>query len=243
MTRSLALLVVGLLTACGPGPALYTAQPATSETVVDGEIGEWPAALRPVPSEAGLGIGLRRDGEDLVVAVVASDERQARRLALGGLTLWVDPEGGTGRALGLRYPAPPDLTPVEIRARVAARRSGSSDDAPLRRRYQEATDQIEVTRGVVTQRAATDGRFGGLEAASTWDGRRLVVEMRVPLTVASGLLTEAPTEAVGLGVELLDVRRPAIPRGRRPTAGAGPAVVELPEAEVATVTRWLRLDW
>lgn len=255
------LLVVPLVLAaagCGSAPPTYLTEPATTETVVDGEAAEWPAALRPVPQEAGLSVGLRRDGDDLVVAVIASDDRQARRIAVGGLRVWVDPEGGTDRALGVRYPAPsaPDVQEV---LRSGPRRGGAIDaENPqrLRRRYESGLDQVEITRGVLTQRASADGSFGGLVAESTWGPRGLVVEMRIPLMPAPGLLEVAAGDEVGLGFELLDVqttRREALMQSRRPAPRAasgddrpmpppeGPAV-DPDEIDVATITRWLRAD-
>ena len=251
MRIALTLALAATAAACGPGPALYEAEPAPSATVVDGDAGEWPSALRPVPDEAGLGLGLRRDGDALVLVVVASDERQARRIALGGLRVWIDPEGGTDRALGLRYPSPGVVEPGELRRQAAARRAGTAGPDPdrLRRRFESGLAEVEVTRGAVTQRANPDGRFGGLKAAAEWDARALVVEMRVPLTPAQGLLAEAPGDALGVGFELLDVRRRAAPGPRRvagprrPDPDGVPAARTEPNgADVQTVTRWVRID-
>ena len=250
----LALVAAG----CGSAPPDYFAEVAPPETVVDGEAAEWPAALRPVPNESGLTLGLRRDGDDLIVAVIASDDRQARRIAIGGLRVWVDPMGGTDRALGVRYPAPPDPD-VRSVMRSGPRRGGAIDDADptrLRRRFESGLDQVEVTRGVLTQRASADGAFGGLEAESTWGPRGLVVEMRIPLVPAPGLLETAAGDVVGLGIELLDAqgtRREAILRSRQPrpsTAGGDDRPMPPPEGpaldpdgiSVATITRWLRAE-
>ena len=256
--RMRVLLVVSIALAaagCGSAPPLYLAEPATPATVVDGEATEWPSALRPVPQEAGLSLGLRRDGTDLVVAVIAGDDRQARRIAIGGLRLWLDPEGGTERVLGVRYPAPadPDVRSV---LRSGPRRGGAvdaSDPTRLRRRFESGLDQVEVTRGVLTQRASADGSFGGLAAEATWGPRGLVVEMRIPLVAAPGLLATDAGDTVGLGVELLDIQgtqREAILQARqapraggddRPMPPAGrPSVSD--EIDVATVTRWLRAE-
>ena len=257
MRRLLAGALLALTAAgCGSSSPRYVAEAATPETVVDGEAAEWPSALRPVPSESGLSIGLRHDGDDLVVAVIAGDDRQARRIALGGLRLWIDPMGGTDPALGLRYPAPeaPDFRSV---ARSGPRRGGPDtglDPTRLRRQFEAGLDEVEVTRGVLTQRTAVDGTFGGLQAASTWGPRGLVVEFRVPLGAAPGLLAAPAGDAVGLGVELLDVSRAAL----RQRAMRSPAFSNAPEDRIsppsevpamdpeepdyATVTRWLRVE-
>ena len=235
------LLVAG----CGPGPALYAAAPLTPDTVVDGDAREWPAALRPVPGEAGLSLGLRRDADALVLAVIAGDERQARRIALGGLQVWIDPAGGTDEVLGLRFPSPGPLDPADLRRQQRGATAADADQ--LRRRFENGTQEVEVTRGVVTQRASPGGRFGGLEAAATWTDRGLVVEMRLPLTATPGLLTEAARGSLGIGIELLDLRRAPVgggaTRGRRPPASDGAETPREPAAVgVGTVTRWVRID-
>lgn len=251
-----ALFALLLLTtaACGSPAPLYQIEAAPAE--VDGVADEWPAALRPVPSEAGLSIGLREDGDDLVVVVVAGDDRQSRRIALGGLTVWVDPTGGTDRVLGVRYPAPedPDLEAV---VRNAPRRGGpsSTDPQQLRRRFEAGLETVEVTSGVVTQRAAPDGGFAGLETAATWGPRGLVVEMRIPLDATPGLLPAPAGEAVGIGVELLDSSRAglrrsmdAARRGAPPAAGDRPmptperSAIDPESVDLETVTRWLRIE-
>ena len=255
LAAALALAAAG----CGSAPPEYLAEAATPETVVDGEATEWPAALRPVPQEAGLSLGLRRDGDDLIVAVIAGDDRQARRIAVGGLRVWIDPAGGTDRVLGVRYPAPPDPD-VRSVVRSGPRRGGAIDAVDpvrLRRRFESGLDQLEITRGVLTQRASADGAFGGLVAESTWGPRGLVVEMRIPLVPAPGLLETAAGDAVGIGIELLDAqgtRRDAVMRSRQPTprASAGGDDRPMPPAEglaldpdgvdVATITRWLRAE-
>ena len=256
--RFFALLVAAAtVSACGSSPLLYTASPATPDTAVDGQATEWPSALRPVPDESGLSVGFRHDGADLVVAVIAGDDRQARRIAVGGLRVWVDPMGGTDRALGIRYPSPeaPDARSVVRNGPRAGGPAASDDPQRLRRRFESGLDQMEVTRGILTQRAAADGSFGGLAASATWGVRGLVVEMRIPLTAAPGLLETSADGTVGIGVELLDVRTTAMQarmqngrRPARPREGAddrpmppaeGPAVE--PEIDIATVTRWMKV--
>lgn len=238
--------------ACGTPAPLYQMEAAPAE--VDGDAGEWPAALRPVPEEAGLSIGLREDGGDLVLVVIAGDDRQARRIALGGLTVWLDPMGGTDRTLGVRYPAP-EAPDFEAIARNAPRRGGpsASDPQQLRRRFETGLESVEVISGVVTQRATPDGGFAGLHAAATWGARGLVVEMRIPLEAAPGLLRTSAGEAVGIGVELLDASRAALRESMRATSRdarrgdgdrpmPGRAAVDPNAAAVGTVTRWLRIE-
>ncbi len=248
MRSALAIFALVAVAGCASAPPLYLSEAATPETVVDGRADEWPAALRPVPEESGLSIGLRRDADALYVALIAGDDRQARRIALGGLRVWVDPAGGTEQALGLRYPAP-EAPGVREVLRNGPRRGGPEEEDPqrLRRRFEAGLDAIAVTRGVVTQHVARDGSFGGLRAAAMW-GDHLVTEIRIPLAAVPGLLEAGAGDAIGLGVELLDSsQRIPQPRGTRGGAPRGAddgerARPEAPDIEVGTVTRWLRVE-
>ena len=253
MRISTVLLLAALAAGCRTPSPLYTAQDVTPETVVDGQADEWPQALRPVPREAALSIGLRRAPDALVVAVIAGDERQARRIALGGLRLWIDPEGGRDRVLGIRFPAPEPLGDRVLQTTVRAQRDGrtAAPDA-LRRRFESSLGSVEITRGETPPQRLTPGTIDGLETAATWGPRRLVIEMRVPLDASEALLPRRAGSALGVGVELVDVQetvrqRRAAPR-QRPARGEAPDLGESPEAqaappvEVETVTRWLRLE-
>ena len=239
--------VLVLAAGCGSAPPLYaTLEPA--ETVIDGSANEWPVALRPVPGESGLSIGLRIEDEDLVVALIAGDDRQARRIALGGLRVWVDPAGGDDRVLGVRYPAPGDPSRLEI-VQGGPRRGARNGDDPtrLRRRFETGLDEAEVTSGVGTQRVAPTG--AGIEAAAMWGPQTLVVEMRIPLEARDGLLEQPAGPEIGVGVELLDVQRPQARPDRQRPSGRGLPPERRPTGdqveqtfEPSTLTRWLRIE-
>ena len=145
----LVALVAAAAAGCGPAPPLYATEAATA--TVDGSAAEWPSALRPVPREGGLRIGLRTSGDALYAVVVAGDERQRRRISAGGLRLWLDPAGGTERVLGVGFPlpAPPGLA-----------RGGSAE----RRRFSERLGRLTVQRGDGPVQTFDVGRLERLEA-------------------------------------------------------------------------------
>lgn len=219
----LALAVGG----CGGSAPLYASAPLTPDVVVDGDAREWPSALRPVPQEAGLSLGLRNADDALVVALIARDDRQARRIALGGVRLWLDPAGGTERVVGVRFPSPPPPDRVDIR-----RAGGEAGPQILRRRFERSIDRVEVERQD-SVRVVGAGDVRGLETAAQWGPNALVVEVRLPLE-AGALLEAAPEGALGLGVQLLD-----LPSGRR---GPVPDFDPNEPFDPSTVTRWLVVD-
>ncbi len=187
-----------LLVLAGCGGALPLVPSAPEAAVVDGDAGEWTSGLRPVPGESGLSLGLRRTPDALVVALIAGDEWQARRIAAGGLTLWLDPAGGTARRVGLRFPVGSD---AEVDAA-----GGRPDDAALQAGF--STDRLATVRGTAVQSAAVGG-VPGVETAASWTARGLVAEVRLPLRgpAAAAFAGEAAGASVGLGIELAEVSR------------------------------------
>jgi hypothetical protein len=212
------LLTLALLALAGCRSAAPLLTSTAAPVVVDGDAGEWASGLRPVPGESGLSLGLRNTPDALVVAIVAGDEWQARRVASGGLTLWLDPAGGNARRLGLRFPvgagAPDDVPPP----------GAPADDGTLRGAFAASTARLEAVRAGDARPAAV-GSIAGVETAAAWTARGLVVEVRLPLRgpAAAAFAGEATGPSVGLGIELAAVQRagsalppPASMTGRRP---------------------------
>ena len=206
-------LVLALLAAaasgCGGAPPLYASTPIPAEAVdVDGDAGEWPSALRPVPREPGLSLGLRRTDDALFVAVIARDERQAQRVVLGGLRLWLDPEGGTERVVGVRFPTPPPPSRVDIR-----RAGGEAGPQILRRRFEAAR---RPRRGPAPRLRA--GRRAG-RGAGARDGGAVGAARARRRGAAPARGRRAPRRGAGRGPE--PGRRAPRPAGAAPEPRAG----------------------
>ena len=242
---ALAFLLIALTAGCASTPPrLYEAAPLTPTTEVDGDAREWRGSLFPVPQEAGLSFGVRSDGETLAVAVVAGDERQARRIALGGLRIWLDPAGGDAPALGVRFPTPAPPDPADLRSQ-----RGTPHPLRLRARFEDATERIEIQRGgsVVVQSAAV-GSVPGLETAARWTDRDgLVVEMRIPLAASDRLLPADAGDRLGVGIGLTDLPGfdARIGGQRRAPMAGGPARgadVDDATPSLDTTARWFVVD-
>ncbi|HEX8385766.1 MAG TPA: methyltransferase domain-containing protein [Rubricoccaceae bacterium] len=195
----LVLLAFGLLGGCRTAAPLLPSAPGPA--AVDGDADEWAGGLRPVPGEPGLSIGLRNTPDALAVVIVAGAEGQARRVASGGLTLWLDPAGGTARRVGLRFPVGNGDAPVP-------EGPPASGPDPLREAFAAAIDRLETVRDGDVRPAAVGG-VPGVETAAAWTDRGLVVEVRLPLRGpgAAAFAGEASGVSVGLGVELAEARR------------------------------------
>ncbi|HEX9952871.1 MAG TPA: hypothetical protein VGB53_13945 [Rubricoccaceae bacterium] len=216
MSRAVFYAALLVLAGCRSAAPLVVPSAAVP-VVVDGDASEWTSGLRPVPGETGLSLGLRNTPDALVVAVIAGDEWQARRIADGGLTLWLDPAVGSARRVGLRFPVGAGIAP-EASADVRP------DDGSLRAAFAAASERLATVRGEDV-RAVAFGGVPGVETAASWTTRGLVVEVRLPLRGpnAVAFAGEAAGATVGLGVELAQVVRggasappPASMTGRSP---------------------------
>ncbi|HEX8298269.1 MAG TPA: hypothetical protein VF594_03840 [Rubricoccaceae bacterium] len=216
MSRAVFCALLFLVAGCR-GTAPLVVPSAAVPAAIDGDASEWTTGLRPVPGETGLSLGLRNTPDALVVAIIAGDEWQARRIATGGLTLWLDPAGGIERRAGLRFP----VGAGEV-ADVAE--DVRPDNGSLRAAFGTVSERLATVRGDDVRPVAFGG-VPGVETAAAWTAQGLVVEVRLPLrgTAAAAFAGEATGATVGLGVELAQVARsgaatppPASMTGRSP---------------------------
>lgn len=205
--------------------ASVASQPVTSPVTVDGSEADWQTALQRVKGLDGAFLGVRNDGEDLYVALVVSDEALARQIAMGGLTLWLDPEGGKEKTLGVQFPlgrrgmgGPPEgFDPRSAGGArpdsAGARRGPGAMPAP-------SFDQLAIRRGeddAGTPQPA-DGS-AGVTAAGALNAGQLVYEVRIPLR-GNGLVIREGDE-IGLGLETAEVERPERGQGGPPSGRMG----------------------
>ena len=247
------LSLVALAACSGPLPTVESG-PAPNPMAVDGDPREWEGALRPVPEEAGLSLGIRNDADALYLVVVAGDAWQARRVAARGLTVWLDPGGRAGHGYGVSFPV--GLGSDGERGGRRPGTDGEPDgaggeglDQRLREQFLLSLDRLVVRRGDARQSVAVGGA-AGVETAARWTDAGLTVELRVPLREGSYAVGAAPGDAIGLGLELGEVRRrgqmrrqPALPSGGGGPGGFGRSDQERlrsPERPAnGTVERWM----
>ncbi|MEO0559523.1 MAG: hypothetical protein AAF170_15210, partial [Bacteroidota bacterium] len=218
------LPAVLLLAACASPLPTIASGSAPSPMAVDGDAREWEGALRPVPEEAGLSMGLRNDADALYLVVVAGDDWQGRRIAARGLTVWLNASGTKDKSYGLSFPvglgsdgerggARPGTQPGVYQP--GGRVGEPLDPEGLRQRLRDgflmSLDRLEITREGESQSVAVGGAEG-VQTAAAWTDAGLTVEMRVPLHDGPYAVGAVPGTPLGLGVELAEVRRRSGPR-------------------------------
>ncbi len=167
---------------------------------IDGTHDEWTDQLVDV-EPLGVALGLRNDTRYLYVSLVGEGSVAYQAMA-AGLTVWLNPDGGTDEGYGVRYPVPPDFADLgTIRGSVAGRSGSSGTGASSS--FDERLRQAELIgpgeRGV---RRVPLPIGGGLDVAAQFNGTTLVYELRVPLARdrdARMGLGVAPGTRIGVG--------------------------------------------
>ena len=190
-----ALTVPALLLA-GCGQPKLESRWCDRQIVVDGDHTEWEGAVTYVEDVDAV-IGLLNDGTHLYLCL-ASIDRDVKTQVLGrGLTLWIDPEGGKGRVLGIRFP-------LGVRGRGLP--TGSREERPdpdtMMALSAESEPEIEIitggdlsTRMFLAQAVGIDLDVGLTKGA-------LVYEARIPLLSTDGgfAIGAGPGSVVGIGL-------------------------------------------
>jgi hypothetical protein len=170
------LLVVASLTGCSDLELESTWR--DRDIVIDGDARDW-RGLTTYVEKGNIAVGVTNDRRDLFLCLHSPTREVAAQIVMRGLTVWFDPDGGTGRTLGIRctigmqdMPRPGEaMTDREKMREMVLERVG------------EAASEVEIL-GPDDQ---VYGRFPvgdltGLEIAVAYTGGRIVYELKLPLT-------------------------------------------------------------
>jgi len=202
---------------------------AASGIEVDGVNDEWAGATVYFDKED-VTVGLLNDDEFLYVSLVSSGP-VGRQAMAAGLTVWIDPNGGTDEWYGIRHPVPPEVADRSGGARDGRRGGGrpdgrgrpSSAGGGVRGPFDRLREVELVGPGERPRRRLPLPLTGGLEVAVRNNGPTFVYELKLALPRDDdhrmGLGVE-PGSVIGVGLETgsLGDRGPA---GRDGFGGGG----------------------
>jgi hypothetical protein len=182
--------------------------------IIDGDLGEWTEGLM-VPPETDVAIAVRNDSDYLYLALRTHDQDVIRQVVMTGFTLWLDPDGGRNKGLGIGYPQPgrnerPQMQ-IQQRNLDPATQFDMLQKSLLTRTEVMITDENErVSR--------LDNRStGGIQVAVSLGNGMLQYELQVPLTDdwhnRLALAVESGA-SIGVGLTTPKIDRPERPGGR-----------------------------
>jgi hypothetical protein len=237
---SLIMAALAIL-AAGCGSSLQIASRWSDQKMkVDGSLKEWSDSTVFVEKD-GLRCGVMNDDEFVYVCVMSSRPNIGRQILFRGMTVWFDPNGGSKKTIGIRFP-------------IGMRRG----EMPVQPEGEE-TDQRGNRIDAMERQAVSDFEFVGptekdLQMVSRLQGQgvemhltstpeRFVYELKVPLAYSSVHPYAIESHAgspIGVGFETNAVQRAAAAegggeggrggRGGMPGAGGGRGGGRMPGA-------------
>ena len=216
ISRTILLIVTPILAAllCGCTTMTIQGRWCDREIVVDGRDTEWEGA-RFLVDKKDVTIGAMNDGSVLYLRLSTPDRATQWKIARHGLTVWIDPGGGSSKVMGISYPLvlDPDLIHLPY------------DDITDPGRTQDPTvdspDSLAVLTGKKerTVLSRSDAAETGVDAAIGFNDGLLVYEIMIPLDGAAGrypvLQPEEGIVSAGFETPLADLD--AYERERRKT--------------------------
>ncbi len=210
------------------------------EVIVDGHDTEWGGA-RYLVDKKDVTIGIMKDDQHLYLRLSSPDRATQWKIARHGFTVWFDPDGGTGRVLGVSYPLAAEADRMRMPYNRAADPAITPDPTPA------AVDSLAITiPGEKEPRrlSRAEAADTGIEAALGYDGNVLVYELKLPLarTADSPYAVDmAPSGVIGIGFVTAEVDLDAIQRERQRTErtipGSGSGMITRPDDQRNDETR------
>ncbi|MBX2818394.1 MAG: hypothetical protein KTR29_01895 [Rhodothermaceae bacterium] len=188
------------------------------QIAIDGSEVEWLNDLQPI-AEENFAIGILNDDENLYVSLVTADVRVRSKIMALGMTLWLDPSGGSEKSLGIRFPlgiidAGLPFDPFTMLEQPEF----------VEQLFNESLTELEIVR----ERDEDTKRWlrseiPGLELAASSKQGTLVYEMKIPLDneELGYSLDAANVQQIGIGLETPRFQREEMERLReQPSASS-----------------------
>lgn len=217
-TPKTALFFFFLLITIGGCKSVVTlsSSPADQEIVIDGSEAEWINMLQPV-TEENLALGIVNDDENLYISLVTADLQVRSKIMALGMTLWLDPTGGTDKTMGIRFPlgildAGLPLNPFTM----------LQDQELVEQMFNESLTEMEILgKSEDDTKRWLRSEITGLEVIAASTEGTLVYELKIPLQneQLGYNLDPAAGQQIGIGLETPRFQRDEIERLReQPTA-------------------------
>lgn len=217
----LSFLILGL-TGCSSYTLYQTASlPPDFKIMIDGKTEDWLSTLS-ILEDGSVSVGFLNDQENLYVCLIAESGPLQDQIMMQGLTVWFDPQGGTAKAFGIKYPlgVPPGerpMPPQEERERASFEDFSEKTLSELEiiKSKKEAPQKMEIAEAK------------GIEVKAVPTSERIVYELKIPLLQTDQhpfAVGVQPGKTIGVGFETgklnLD-KAPGRPPGGMPGGGGG----------------------
>lgn len=154
-----------------------------------------------------VSLAFSNDQDFLYITMVTTDRSIMRQFMTLGFTVWFDPDGGTDKTLGIRFP-------IGMRERgfTMRGREENGDQAAMRANFEQSLTEFEIIRsGQKEPERMYTKAAAGLKLKADVLENKLVYELQVPLKKLPDYpvaIAAKPNHSIGVGFETAKFERP-----------------------------------
>jgi len=172
----------------GCGKPMLQSKWREREIVIDGKFNDWQNDMAYYDERTRVNVGFINDDTFLYICLITRNQGLAEQLMGSGFTVWLDPQGGSEKVFGIRFPfhrgmqdnnMPPRARGREDR--MPADKKGSQEPPEV---FQEPWQEIEIVGPGREERYATTIETTEKDGLTVKIGRSkgyFVYELKVPL--------------------------------------------------------------
>ena len=204
-----ALVRLAIVPAVAADRPHFDSQRRDGAIAVDGKFDDWYGNLQPFGDQP-VSIQALNDGEFLYIRLTASDRAARMQILRQGLTVWFDPQGGTKKKLGIKYPVVERGAPGEGPGgyggvggggeRGRRSRPGAGDEESI-----APPDRVDILGpGKNDARSLTRDHLPGVDVAIGSEQGVLRYELKVPLAQTADrpyAIGSQPGKTISVGIE------------------------------------------
>jgi hypothetical protein len=202
-----------LLTGCGS--TLQLASKWNKHAIqIDGSLKDWSDSTLFIQKDD-IRCGVMNDGEFLYVCVISSKPNLGRQLMFRGMTVWFDPNGGSKKTYGVRFPIGMRGGEIPLRNDDEETDQRGNRFDPMNRQSLSEFEFLGPNEKDLQMVSRLQGQ--GVEMHLTSTPERFVYQLKVPLAYSSAhpyAIETRPGAPIGVGVETNTFQRPMETEGR-----------------------------
>lgn len=208
------IIILSVICISGCAAHKVTSQWRAHAIVADGSEVEWPPTPQFYDESKQVSIRLSNDDDSVQVCFATRDRDLKVALATEGISVWLDPDGGKNKVVGIYVPGG--------RSHFRFAEKGANGDRSAKSPELKVPATIEMTYSETTGPLKMDleeVRRTGIEIGTGQpDGSRYVYEFIVPFAVDEMLSGMGPGKVIGVGILSGDGQ--SRERSQKPSMGA-----------------------
>jgi hypothetical protein len=191
------------------------------EVKIDGNNEDWDGKTWVIKDLKNVLVGFMNDENYLYISLTISDRALQRQIAMRGLTVWFDRNGGDEKKFGVHYPFGMDNRDKPMEGRRPKRDDEHERDSmPIF--LEKFSDELDILTPTENEHHRMQMQeTGGIDIALNFSQGLLIYEMKVPITDKGAQPYVIGTTAgsiIGVGIETMKNEVPA-DRAERPMRG------------------------